>query len=407
MFQDQCKKWRIAIKRRGNKNSIWSPTENSVVCHDHFRAEDFKDDSPFVSRDFSGRAKKRLKPGVVPSIFNLVPSGSEPSARSLSQRARMRKPANQAAEVSEVVISELSAPEVLEVDITTDGDPQNTKFKTNKMKKMNNKECQSQVNDLFTKLNNWKVQSQREFSNVLLDTFAQFSNIIDYQSAEIGQGIGSLVEEIDDLKAQLSIMTQERNDLRETVQDLSGRCVQSEENVNKSGHSEDTNDTAESENGIEIETSMDTSDLCQGYQDDNDTKLDPESQKLPTDEVETEGNEDTRNDEFVQFEDKQGNIKTTLNRSGNKGSRKHACGSCPYTSTSRSHLKEHVENIHEKIKRHFCKECQYASYHKGDLTHHVRKLHEKSINVCEDCGYAVERKALLNSHRASVHGIRN
>ena len=74
-------------------------------------------------------------------------------------------------------------------------------------------------------------------------------------------------------------------------------------------------------------------------------------------------------------------------------------------SASRSHLKEHVENIHDKIKRHFCKECRYASYHKGDLTHHIKKVHEKSINVCEDCGYAVERKALLNSHRASVHGI--
>lgn len=308
------------------------------------------------------------------------------------------------------MLCELSHPEV-DVDIGSEKEPQNAKFKSNEMEKLNIKECQSQVNDLYTKLNDWKDQSQREFSNFLFDTFAQFSNIIDSQSAEIGQGIGSLVEEINDLKAQLSIMTQERNGLRETVEDLSGRnrnlCVQSEENVNKSGHSEDMNDTAESENGIEMETSVDTSGLCQRYQDDNNTKLNPDSKKLPTaDEVETAGNEDT-NEEFVQFEDKQGNIKTTLNRSGNKGSRKHACGSCPYTSTSRSHLKEHVENIHEKIKRHFCKECQYASYHKGDLTHHVRKLHEKSINVCEDCGYAVERKALLNSHRASVHGIRN
>ena len=389
---------------------MWAPTENSVVCHDHFKSEDFQDDSPFASRDFSGRAKKRLRPGVVPSIFNLVPSLSGPSACSHSQREKKRIPAKQAAEVSEVMLSELSASEVLEVDITTDENPENTKFKTNQMKKMNNKECQSQVNDLFTKLNNWKVQSQREFSNFLFDTFAQFSSIIDSQSTEIGQGIGRLVEEINDLKAQLSKMTQERNDLRETVGDLSGRnrnlCVQSEENVNRSGHGKDMNDTAESENGIEIETSMDTSDIYQGYQDDNDTKLNLDSQKLPTDEVETAGNEDTY-EEFVQFEDKLGNIKTTLNRSGNKGTRKHACGSCPYTSTSRSHLKEHVENIHEKIKRHFCKECQYASYHKGDLTHHIRKLHERSINVCEDCGYAVERKALLNSHRASVHGIRN
>ena len=40
---------------------------------------------------------------------------------------------------------------------------------------------------------------------------------------------------------------------------------------------------------------------------------------------------------------------------------------CLYTSDSASHMKEHVEAVHEKIKNHFCKECDYTSYRKGGL----------------------------------------
>ena len=109
-------------------------------------------------------------------------------------------------------------------------------------------------------------------------------------------------------------------------------------------------------------------------------------------------------EEIVQFEDAKGDLHTLL-RTFDKSKRKHACGHCPYTSSSRSHLREHVENVHEKIRRHFCKECDYASYRKRGLNHHVKVVHEKTMHVCEDCGYSIERKALLNSHRASVHGI--
>ena len=122
-------------------------------------------------------------------------------------------------------------------------------------------------------------------------------------------------------------------------------------------------------------------------------------------EGEDEKNTHDVSEELVQFEDAQGNLETLIPSVNKKGRKKHGCGNCPYTSTSRSHLKEHVENIHDKIRRHFCKDCDYASYHKGPLAHHIKKVHEKSINVCEDCGYAETRKSLLNSHRASVHGI--
>ena len=398
--------------------------------------------------------------------------------------------------------------------------------------------CLSEVMNLFVRLNSWKEESQRLFSKFMHETYAEFSDIVNSQSNLIVMDINSLNEEFSDLKAQLSIMTQERNDLHETVKNLTCQNIDKSNNLkhnvtkNNTFGGSDTNTPNQSDNKLIVdqevfrkESSLDAAEHpdirpnnishklctdgtssvptkrkmtgthcsaveCHNFQSQGKERgikfyrfpAEPQRRKLwelrvkrvdwrPTsssrlssehfvsgaksddpydvdylpsvfankmaeqkieipasnekhlDIILSEGvpksekvngglphQEDEKGDilvceEFVQFEDKSGNLKTTLNRSGNKARRKYACGNCPYTSTSKSHLKEHIENIHEKMKRHFCKECDYASYHKGDLTHHIKKVHERSINVCEDCGYAVERKALLNSHRASVHGI--
>jgi hypothetical protein len=36
-------KWRVAVKKgvHGNKMKLWSPSKHDVVCHRHFRSEDF------------------------------------------------------------------------------------------------------------------------------------------------------------------------------------------------------------------------------------------------------------------------------------------------------------------------------------------------------------------------------
>ena len=59
------------------------------------------------------------------------------------------------------------------------------------------------------KLHSWREESQRELSNIM-----------NSQGTIIGKGIENLVEELSDIKAQLSIITQERNDLLETVESL-------------------------------------------------------------------------------------------------------------------------------------------------------------------------------------------
>ena len=299
---------------------------------------------------------------------------------------------------------------------------------------MENNEYKSGLMELFMKLSSWKEESQREISTLMFNHYADFSDIITSQGTIIDMEMNSLVEQVGDLKGKLSIMTQERNDLNETVAKLSNQNRKLCDKLEKQGN------TATVENDNEMEEQVDNLSriehepedhliheeiqsyksneisanvqespqypaldinnppLCEqepdkGYQQEERENM-PEDEKEPND----------VKDEMVQFEDAKGDLHTLL-RTFDKSKRKHACGNCPYTSSSRSHLREHVENVHEKIRRHFCKECDYASYRKRGLNHHIKVVHEKTMHVCEDCGYSIERKALLNSHRASVHGI--
>ena len=315
-------------------------------------------------------------------------------------------------------------------------------------------ECKNDVGDLFEKLNSWKEESQSEFSTFMFNTYAEFSNIISPKRAIIEKGIESLVEELSAVKAQLSIRTQERNDLYETVENLSCQnkklCDKLEENLrdnmqdiggsavnnpetteqdseepSMSSNDNDPEDNCGEIGEISNEIVQQSNDIPSSFQNNwkvNGTLYPSPNEEVPK-EVESYHKQEEREDmpanfegmdekepidvreELVQFEDTKGDLHTLIRSVDNKGQRKHACENCPYTSTSRSHLKEHVENVHEKIRKHFCKECNYASYRKRGLNHHIKVVHDKSMHVCEDCGYAIERKALLNSHRASAHGI--
>ncbi|KAK2164335.1 hypothetical protein LSH36_65g00010 [Paralvinella palmiformis] len=63
-----CKLWVIAIRRVADKTGIlWRPSQNSLVCPSHFKADDYKTTNV---RGFPTAGKKmRLKDGVVPSKF--------------------------------------------------------------------------------------------------------------------------------------------------------------------------------------------------------------------------------------------------------------------------------------------------------------------------------------------------
>ena len=69
---------------------------------------------------------------------------------------------------------------------------------------------QSEVGHFFEKLSIWREESHRDFSN-----------IIQFHSTTINKGISDLVQEVNNLKDDLSMITRERNDLLETVHNLS------------------------------------------------------------------------------------------------------------------------------------------------------------------------------------------
>ena len=74
---------------------------------------------------------------------------------------------------------------------------------------MEQKSCLSLAEDFFNELGSWIDSSQ-----------TQFSATIDLHNAKIINGIGNLVAEVGGLHSQLSITTNERNVLVETVKNL-------------------------------------------------------------------------------------------------------------------------------------------------------------------------------------------
>ena len=65
---------------------------------------------------------------------------------------------------------------------------------------------QSEVEHFIQKLSLWREESHKDFSN-----------IIQFHSTNINEGINDLVQEVSNLKFNLSMITRERNDLIETV----------------------------------------------------------------------------------------------------------------------------------------------------------------------------------------------
>ena len=63
---------------------------------------------------------------------------------------------------------------------------------------MSGKKCQSEVRAVFEKLTSWRDDSHR-----------QFSDIIKSHSSSISEGINDLVEEVSELKAELSVIRKE------------------------------------------------------------------------------------------------------------------------------------------------------------------------------------------------------
>ena len=76
-------------------------------------------------------------------------------------------------------------------------------------------DSKTELSYLFNKLDSWKEASLREFSK-----------IVNSHRSNINNGVNDLVEEVCDLKARLSVITKERNDLLDKVDVLGGEIME-------------------------------------------------------------------------------------------------------------------------------------------------------------------------------------
>ena len=300
---------------------------------------------------------------------------------------------------------------------------------------------QGELSYFFMKLHSWREESQREFSNIM-----------NSQGTIVDKGIDKLIKEHSDMKLQLSIITQERNDLLETVEslnvklhsfsetsqevlDLCTKEVGGSADAKRNAIEQDEEDSGMSNDARDQDADEDVNEETVTYQPirqpitipltnhNNDAVISPSEEDI----TEVGGshhlketwkiNEHEKKTNNMQHEDAK-IWKTHIISEHNMAKKKLQCGGkisdptcrqpngipCPYTSDSASHMKEHMEAVHEKIKNHFCKDCDYTSYRKGQLNRHVKVVHAKTGRyVCEECGHAEHRKFLFNSHMTSVH----
>lgn len=67
---EMCKKWRVAIRRAeepGHGKKLWEPTENSIVCRNHFDPEDFRAPVQSACEMVGANSRTYLHPTAIPS----------------------------------------------------------------------------------------------------------------------------------------------------------------------------------------------------------------------------------------------------------------------------------------------------------------------------------------------------
>ena len=81
----------------------------------------------------------------------------------------------------------------------------------------------------------------------------------------------------------------------------------------------------------------------------------------------------------------------------------HSCSICQNRFATISHLKTHIENVHEK-KKQSCSICQAQFAGKQNLNRHIATIHEgKRPHKCHICNSTFKQSYDLKVHVAFVH----
>ena len=83
---------------------------------------------------------------------------------------------------------------------------------------------------------------------------------------------------------------------------------------------------------------------------------------------------------------------------------KHKCKLCEYKSYNISHVKKHVEGVHDKIKKIKCDLCDFRCVTNSHLKSHVKQVHDQIKNIfCVHCDFKCSTNGILKAHIYNIH----
>ena len=99
---------------------------------------------------------------------------------------------------------------------------------------------------------------------------------------------------------------------------------------------------------------------------------------------------------------------------GNQGSPEvpDKCPHCKYETKNKSHMKDHIRIVHEKILDFQCSECSFATGRRHQLARHYKAIHKMEMPLerntkdsvgCSFCPFVTSDFERLNKHIASEH----
>ena len=292
-------------------------------------------------------------------------------------------------------------------------------------------DSQSEERILFDSITSWEEKSHREISN-----------IIKSYCARMNKGVNKLSEEVCDLKAQLSVITLERNYLLERVSYLSDKikrpnvAVEQPLPVKEEGRIKEFQVVGRTVEVLYTEDQEVERPRFSAKTGDPEKLIYYEDPLMEVEDDESEQQSDgiprlnTQNEQKylkeMDYMPKDGD-KRRINGAHEK-IRNHVCGECGYAASRKSNLKKHIEAVHENIRKYVCKDCGYAASQSVTLKQHRAAIHKFSgkqlkcetsnsneifksqINgeglmnlVCKECGYSASRRSTLRQHLVSIH----
>ena len=290
----------------------------------------------------------------------------------------------------------------------------------------------------------------------LLWTQKQISDIIDSHNRILRNGISDLVNEVGDLKDELTAMRKERIVLLETVEIMNGEIRHLRTRVPKQPSQEEavihfTKEESPNEDKLHENDTFDDIEGSRGPTEANEliSSSDQETISVQNEEKHIPNTAENTSEEFVCLEcnlalssnenlavhmkDVHYSLKSWEGYNGNSNQVEGLSGDENVESNHQSRILSHVRGVHEnmnnykntesdntsldksnlkgqivavhnKVEKYACEQCHYVSAKKSNLDSHIKATHDKmKKRDCGECGKSFTRQDCLRRHIDEVH----